>query len=520
MKSRENQAQFGRRVGNFASATLISRILGYVRDSLVAAYFGGGHQTDAFYAAIKIPNLFRRFLGEGSLTAAFVPVFTETLHKKGKEEASRLFSSVFFGLTIILSIVVVLGMIFAPQVTRLVSWGFVNDPEKFALTTQLTRLCFPFLLLICLAALVSAVLHSCGRFFIPAISPSGLSIGEISFIVFFASRMSHPIEGLAISAVVGVGIHLLWQVPSLIREGFFLRFSSPFSHPEVKKIFLLMIPTVIGLCADQVNSFVDQFCASFLREGSISALYNSNRVMQLPLALFGVTVSSVALPALSRSSAENNSAEFKDIITHSLRLANFVLIPSCIGLAVLGFPIVQVLFERGQFLKENSVMTYATLVPYVAGLPAYSAIKILASAFYAHKNTRTPVKVAFFAMGLNVILDVLFMWKWEAAGLALATTISAIYQACALYYFLRKEWGPSGGKGILKSFVSASGVGLIMGAVCWYVGFIVLAHAPLAIRVFLSISVGCVFYFSISKWAKIKEVDDFLNILKRKSLTS
>lgn len=518
MKSRENQAHFGRRLGAFASATMISRILGYIRDSMVAAYFGGGSQTDAFYAAFKIPNLLRRFLGEGALTAAFVPVFTETLHQKGKEEANRLFESLLSGLLVVLSIIVVLGIVLAPQVTQLISWGFVRDPEKFALTTQLTRLTFPFLILICVAALVSAVLHSCGRFFIPAVSPAGLSIGEIAFIIFLASRMKNPIEGLAISAVVGVGIHLAWQLPSLYREGYHLRLVKPFSHPEVRTVFLLMIPTVIGLCADQVNSFVDQFCASFLRDGSITALYNSNRIMQLPLALFGVAVSSVALPALSKVASEKNPEAFKELLGYSLSIANFVLIPSCIGLAVLGLPIIQVLFQHGHFTAENSLMTYRALVPYAFGLPAYSAIKIMASAFYAHKNTRTPMRVAFQAMAVNVVLDVILMWKWEVAGLALATTLSALYQAVVLFYFLKKEVGPLGGRQILRSFWFGSLAGLAMGGICWFLAFVVLIHFHTTVRVFGSITVGVLFYFGLSKLLKLKEYDHFMDTLLRRSI--
>ncbi len=518
MKSRENQAHFSRGLGSFASATLISRILGYARDSLVAAYFGGGYQTDAFYAAFKIPNLLRRFLGEGSLTSAFVPVFTETLHEKGEQEAQRLFDALVSGLLVILSIIVVVGIIFAPQVTQIVSWGFVRDPEKFALTTQLTRLTFPFLLLICIAALITAVLNSCGSFFVPAVAPSGLSIGEIAFILFIASRMQSPIEGLAISAVVGVGIHLVWQLPTLYKKGYRLRLVKPFSHPQVKTVFFLMVPTVIGLCADQVNSFVDQFCASFLKDGSITALYNSNRIMQLPLALFGVAVSSVALPALSRAASQKDMKTFKELMSYSLRIANFVLIPSFIGLAVLGFPIVQVLFQHGKFTAEYSWMTYVAMVGFSAGLPAYSAAKILATGFYAQKNTKTPVRIAFQAMTVNVVLDVTLMWKFTVGGLAFATASAAWYQAIVLFFLLKKEIGPLGGREILKSFLFGSLAGLAMGGVCWVLNFVVFTNLHLYVRVFLSTSIGTCFYFLVSKLLKIEEYDHLMDALRRRKM--
>lgn len=499
---------------------MLSRILGYVRDALVAATFGGGHETDAFYAAFKIPNLFRRFLGEGSLTAAFVPVFSETLEKKGKEEAKKLFSSLLSGLLIVLFLIVALGILFAAPITQLVSWGFTRDPEKFALTVELTRLTFPFLLIICVAALVTAVLNSCGKFFTPALAPSGLSIGEIAFILLFASLFESPIHGLAISAIVGVGIHLFWQLPGLLKEGYSLKLSKPFSHPEVKTVFVLMLPTLLGLCADQVNSFVDQLCASFLREGSVTALYNANRVMQLPLALFGIAVASVSLPALSKSAGQENIHEFKSLLSFSLRIANFVLIPSVIGLVVLGYPIVQTLFQHGKFTEDYSRLTFWALLPYSLGLPAYSAIKILASAFYAKKNTKTPVKVALWAMGLHVVMNLILMWPLGVAGLALATAASAWFQAILLFFYLRKDLGVLGGREIMSSFLFGSTAGVAMGVLCYILNGYLLVNLPVLLRVFLSIGGGAFFYFWVAKKLKIPEYGHFLGIVTKRKIAA
>jgi putative peptidoglycan lipid II flippase len=252
----ETQRRFSKHLGAFSSATLLSRILGYIRDALVAAYFGGGMVTDAFYAAFKIPNLLRRFFGEGSMTAAFIPIFSDVLAKKGEKEAVRFFHALLSALFLILTTIIALGIFFAPEVARMVAWGFANDPQKMQLTVDLVQLTFPFLLIISFAALVSAVLNAHSRFFIPAISPSGLSIGEIAFICFFAAHMDSPVHGLAVSAVIGVGIHFLWQLPALYKEGYSLKWANPFGHPDVKRVFLLMGPTVMGLSADQINSFV------------------------------------------------------------------------------------------------------------------------------------------------------------------------------------------------------------------------------------------------------------------------
>jgi putative peptidoglycan lipid II flippase len=279
-----------------------------------------------------------------------------------------------------------------------------------------------------------------------------------------------------------------------------------------------MIPTILGLCADQVNSFVDQFCASFLRNGSVTALYNSNRVMQLPLALFGVAVASVSLPALSRSASLENKKEFKELLSFSLRIANFVLIPSALGLVVLGLPIVQALFQHGRFTAEFSNMTFYALVPYSVGLPTYSAIKILATAFYAMKNTKTPVRVALWAMLVNAICDFALMWNFGVGGLAMATTISAWVQCVALFYYLRKEIGPFGGREILRSFVFGSIAGLIMVLVCGLLNFYVLAGVPVILRVLVSISAGGFLYFFAAKKMKIPEYDFFMGILTKRKI--
>jgi len=515
----DNQRNFSKRLGAFSSATLLSRILGYIRDALVAAYFGGGMVTDAFYAAFKIPNLLRRFFGEGSMTAAFIPVFSDVLAKKGKEESVRFFNALNSALLLLLTAIIGIGVLFAPQVAHMVAWGFADDPEKMQLTIELVRLTFPFLLIISFAALVSAVLNAHGRFFIPAIAPSGLSIGEIAFITLFAAHSSSPIHGLAISAVVGVGIHFLWQLPQLYQEGYRLKWSNPFAHPDVKRVFLLMGPTVLGLSADQINSFVDQVCASFLRDGSITALYNSNRVMQLPLALFGIAVASVSLPALAKLIADNKPQEFKETLNFSLRVANFILIPAFVGLAVLGFPIVQALFQHGRFTEEQARLTYLTLIPSAVGLPAFSATKILASGFYARKNTLTPARVALLAMSLNVVLNIIFMQWWGAPGLALATSLASWFQGIILFRILRGELGLLGGRSLLKSFLWGCAAGTFMGVLCYIVAFHVLAEFSVYIRAFVPILIGAPAYFLAAKLFNVPEYHFFMrSLLKRKAV--
>jgi len=336
--------------------------------------------------------------------------------------------------------------------------------------------------------------------------------------VFVATRMADPIEGLAVAAVVGVAIHFVWQLPALYRHGYRLKLVKPFAHPEVRTIFLLMVPTVIGLCADQVNAFVGQLCASFLREGSITALYNSNRVMQLPLALFGVAVASVALPALSHNASDEKMPVFKEMLSFSLRIANYVLIPSFVGLAVLGYPVVKLLFEHGRFKPEYTGMTYAALVGFSVGLPAFSATRILASAFYARKNTKTPVRIAFQAMAVNVVLNVTLMWKWNVAGLAFATAVAGWYQAIILFILLRKELGNLDGRAILKSFVFSSVAGVAMGALCYVLSFVLLTKLPNALNVLVSVGAGGLFYLAVSRLLKVEEYRILIDIVRRRKL--
>ncbi len=518
--SQNHQSSFGRALGSFVSATVVSRVLGYVRDALVAAYFGGGWITDAFYAAFRIPNLLRRFFGEGALTAALVPVFTDVENHRGKDEANHFLNSVISGLVIVLSIIVVLGVIFAPAVARFVAWGFLQNAEKFALTVDLVRLIFPFLFFISLAAVLTAVLNSRGAFFIPAVVPSSLSIAEIAFILFFASFFKDAIYGLSVAAVVGGALHFASQIPSIYHQKLKLKWVRPFSHPEVKTVFALMIPTTLGLAADQVNSFVDQLCASFLQDGAITALYNSNRVMQLPLALFGIAVASVALPSLSRSISNQKMGEYKNTLNFSLRIANYILIPSLVGLSVLGYPIIQVLFEHGKFTPEFTKLTFLALVPYALGLPAYSATKIMATAFYARKNTKTPVRVALYNMVLHAVLNIALMFQLGVAGLALSTALSAWFQVFVLFIYLRRDIGPMGAREILRSFLSGTSAGIVMGVLAVTTFYYVLPNFALIPRLGIAILVGIGAFFGFSKVFKIKEYRFFVDSLLRRKLSN
>ncbi len=436
------------RFGRFSGATMISRVLGYIRDASVAYVFGGEAVTDTFYTAFRISNLLRRLFGEGALASSFVPVFSKSLKNESKEETQKFLSSLFSSLLVILFALTVLGIIFAPYIVRIIAPGFEAHPEKFRMTVILTRLTFPFFFFICLAALLSGVLNSLKHFFLPAIAPAMLSIAEIAYLFAFIPllmrftghlSLDNQLVGLGLSVVIGGAGHLFIQVPTLLKEGFKLKFNWNWKHPSSVQVVSLMIPAMIGLSVDQVNAFVDTICATFLVHGSVTALYNSNRLMQLPLALFGVAIASVSLPTLSDHSSSRDYEKFEETIHHSLRIIVFTVLPSSVGLIMLSGPIVALLFKHGEFGSFAADLTSRALVGYCIGLVAYSCVKVLANSFYALHEPKIAVRIAIGSMLFNITLNILLMKPLGVFGLALATSIASWANAIGLYVMLKKK---------------------------------------------------------------------------------
>ena len=488
-----------RHASRIAGGTTVSRVLGYVRDMLVAHTFGAGFAADAFYAAYRIPNLLRRLLGEGSLAASFIPVLSEYLHTKSKEETQELINVVFTVLTVILLALTVLGIVFSPQLVHIIAYGFTSDPEKLQLTIDLTRLMFPFLLFISLAALALGILNAMHSFFIPAVAPASLSVAEIGFLLAVAPLLSpaNQIKGLALSVIIGGALQFIAQWPEIRKLGWKLQWKLKFDHPGVKKITVLMMPAMLGLSVDQINAFVNTIIASFLAQGSITALYYSNRVMQMPLAIFGLAMASVALPVMSKAVAEKNTGALKDTLNFSLRLIIFILVPATVGLAVLGLPIIQVLFERGNFDHQATLMTNSALFYYSLGLPAYAAVRVVASVFYSYQETKTPVKVAAAAMIINVLLSIALMKPMGVGGLALATALSSWFNVIVLGVILRKRIGILGIGKIIATSTKTLAASAGMGAVCYYLAFHLLSALPV-IAMTVSLIAGIVSFFIFS----------------------
>ena len=502
--------------GSVSAGTTISRIFGYIRDMLVAHMFGAGMFADAFYAAFRIPNLIRRMLGEGSFSAAFIPVFSEYLHTKTKSETQKLINVVFTLLFVVLFVITVLGMFFSPLLVKIIAYGFTSDPEKLQLTIELTRLMFPFLLFICLAAMLLALLNTLSSFFIPAIAPANLSFAEIIYILALAPLLSpgNQIKGLAISVIFGGLGHFLMQYPTLRNLGWKLSFDFHFNHPGIKKIIFLMIPSIIGISVDQINTFVDTICASFLGNGAITALYYSNRVMQLPLAIFGLAMATISLPMMSKSVATKNLEELKETLNFSVRVSIIALLPATIGLMVIGLPIIQILFERGKFDIFASLLTNKALFYYALGLPAFAITKIFANTFFSFQDTKTPVKIAFLVMIVHVILCFALMIPLGVGGLALATSLCAYMNVCMLFYKLKKKIGGIGAKKIFISSIKALIASMVMGIIAYQI--MQIKFLPMIIALIISIICSIISFIILLKILKSQEMEQILSGINKK----
>jgi putative peptidoglycan lipid II flippase len=501
--------------GKTAFGTICSRVLGYLRDMLVANLFGVGMFADAFYAAFRIPNLFRRMFGEGSFSAAFIPVFSQYLHTKDKDETQKFLNAIFTVLFLILLILSALGICFSPILTKVIVWGFSDNPEKMQITIELTRLMFPFILFICLAAFLLAILNTLNSFFIPALAPASLSVSEIFYILSIAPLMSpeSQIKGLALSVILGGALHFFIQYPKLKNLGWHLKFKIDLSHPGIKKVTLLMLPSLLGLSVDQINAFVDNICASFLGNGPVSALYYSNRLMQMPLAVFGLAFATASLPMMSKAYAKRDIITLKNSLNYSIRFTVFALMPAAVGLMVIGLPIVKLLFEHGKFNALGSIMTNKALFFYSLGLPGYAVSKIFANAFYSFEDTKTPVKTAVLAMILHTFLCIVLMKPMGVSGLALSTAASSYFNLIVLASYLKKRIGTIEVKRIIVSILKSFIASIFTGIVAWHACKV---STSLFLSVLFATFSGCIAFVTVSYILKSKELKSFFNIFSKK----
>jgi putative peptidoglycan lipid II flippase len=430
-----------RAAGVVGIATMLSRVFGFLRDMVVAGFFGAGLTTDAFFVAFRIPNLLRRLLAEGSLTVSFVPVFTEYLRTRTREEALELANVTFTALSILLVAVSLAGVLCSPLIVAVMAPGFVKTPSQFELAVFLTRLMFPYILFISLVALCMGILNSLRHFAAPALSPVVLNLSMILAALTLRDFFREPIFALAVGVMAGGVLQLAMQWPFLVRMGVRLKPDFRFRHPGLRRIGQLMLPAAFGAAIYQINVFVGTILASLLPAGSVSYLYYADRIVELPLGVFAIAVGTAALPSFSEQVALGKTGEFKRTISFSLRLLLFITIPATVALIALRVPILSVLFQRGAFTAEATLLTAEALLYYAVGLWAFSLIRIVVAAFYALQDTRSPMKAAIVALAVNAVLSVALMFPLKHGGIALATSIASAVNVGMLWVILRRRIG-------------------------------------------------------------------------------
>jgi putative peptidoglycan lipid II flippase len=470
-KSEGGHPRLARSAGIFGLATITSRILGLVREQVLAFFFGAGDVTDAFNIATRIPNLVRDLFAEGAMSAAFVPTFTRQLTLHGRERAWHLASSVINALLLVTGVLVLVGIIFAEPIVRLFAADFSEVPGKLELTVYLTRIIFPFLTLVAVAAALMGMLNSLGHFFVPALSPAMFNVATIVMslaLIPIAPQLGvMEITIVAIAVLVGGIGQIVIQWPPLRREGFRYKAVLDFRDEGLHRVLLLMGPGTIGMAATQINVFVNTVLATGEGTGAVSWLGFAFRLMYLPIGLFGVSIATAATPAISRMVAEQDFGRIRSTLANALGLMLFLNIPATVGLMILAEPIVAVIFQHGEFTAADTVATARALQLYAIGLVGYSIVRIISPTFYALQRSRIPVMVSAASVVVNVGLNLSLVRVMGYRGLALGTSITALVNASVQLWLLRREINGLEGARIASSTSRTIAAAAIMGAVTW-----------------------------------------------------
>jgi putative peptidoglycan lipid II flippase len=548
-----------RSAGIVSIAVMFSRVLGLVRETIFARYFGAGFLYDTFIVGFRIPNLLRDLFAEGALSAAFVKVFTDYQLKNSEKEAWRLASLVFNCLAVVLSVITVLGILLSPLFVTLITYNYLGDPnhyypaEKAALATTLMQIMFPFILLVALAALAMGVLNTKGRFGVPASASTAFNIVSIIFGLLFAfwlsggewerstDKLTVPsdaaqwaIIGMAIGTLIGGAAQLLIQLPSLRKVGFRFSLNLNFRDEGVRRVMRLMGPAIIGTGAIQVKVLVDTVVASGI-DGGASWLSYAFRLMQFPIGVFGVAIGTAAIPTLSRLASEENFVKFRDTLSDAVKLVFLLAIPSACGLVVLGDPIIGLIYQRGEFDAFDTDMTSWALAAYSIGLAGYAAIKVLSPAFYALDDAKTPMYISLASILVHVPASFGLMQLlsnvgvsperpngYGHAGVALATSIVATVNFIALVYFMKRRIGRLNGRDIAAAFVRIVAAAAVMSAVAYGSYYLLTNYfgdKGLSVRLieaFVPIGLAGIAFVIAARLLGIKEIEQVLSTLRRK----
>jgi putative peptidoglycan lipid II flippase len=506
--------------GLIGAATFSSRILGFIRDMVLARLFGATPAADAFFVAYRIPNLLRELFAEGSMSSAFVPVFTEYHTTRTKQAAWELASAVFTTLLTILTAVTVVGILVSPAIVWLLAPGFHENPAKLAMTTWLTRIMFPYLLFISLAALAMGVLNSVRAFAAPALSPVIFNVCIIAAAFLLSPLLSEPILGVAIGVVVGGAAQFLMQLPGLRRRGLLFGWRLEPGHPGVKRIGLLLVPSLLGMSVTQVNITVSTILASFFA-GAPTYLFYGMRLIQFPLGIFGVALATAILPTLSAQAARGSMDELRGTLGFGLRMILFIILPSMLGLILLRGPIVHLFFEHGTFTAADTAATATAVLCYAVGLWAFASVRIIVAAFYSLQDTRTPAFAAIAAVGANILLSILLMGPLQHAGLALATALASMLNGAILVAVLSRRLGGIDWRSVGRSAGrSLAAVVPVVLASVWVAGAAVWTHpgdwTAKTVMLFVGVGLSVTGYFGVHALMRSEELEVVVNILKRK----
>lgn len=513
-----------RSAGVVSVAVLMSRVTGLLRESVMARLFGAGLAYDAFMLGFRIPNLTRDLFAEGALSSAFVPVFTEYLSRQEKEAAARLANLVATAIIIVVGCICALGMIAAPWLVHVLAPGYSAVPGKFELAVLMTRIMFPFLLIVALAAQAMGVLNASNRFGVPAMASTFFNIGSVVFGIVLGVWLGPTlhltrIEGMAVGVVFGGALQLVWQLPSLHRLGYDFRIAFDWAHPGLRKILRLMVPAILGNAAVQINVMINTNFASSVHDpvrgldGPVSWLSYAFRFMQLPIGLFGVALGSATLPSISRNAATGNMAEFRRTLSKSLTMVFLLTVPSSVGLAVLGKSIIGAIYQGGRFQLYDTQQTALALSCYAIGLAGYAAVKVIAPAYYALGDARTPMLVSLASVAVNFsaaefMIRVLGLGH---AALALSTSIVALFAFVVLFEALRRRVGGVHGRELAASFGKVVAASAVMAAVTWlssremteWLGTSQIARLA---DLIVSIPAGVAVFYGICRWLGVAEV--------------
>lgn len=481
--------------------TLVSRILGFVRDFVIARTFGAGVATDAFFVAFRLPNLLRRMFAEGAFSQAFVPILAEYRNRRGDDEAHLLINRVATVLGLVVTAISLLGILAAPLIIYVSAPGFAADADKFALTVELTRITFPYILFMSLVALASGVLNTWSRFAIPAFTPVLLNISFILMALFAAPWFDPPILALAWAVFIGGVLQLGLQLRPLAKIGMLPRFDLKLSDPGVRRVLTLMLPAMLGVSVAQISLVINTIFASFLQTGSVSWLYYADRLMEFPAGLLGVALGTILLPSLSKLHADGKAEAFSSMLDWGLRLTLMLTLPAALALALLAVPLIATLFHHGAFTVDDVQQTRLALVAYSVGLTGLIMVKILAPGFYARQDIRTPVKFALITLTATQLMNLAFIVPFKHAGLALSIGLAALLNAGLLFRGLRLRgvYRPLAGWGGFAWRISVALV--VLGYVLWFgmgseASWLEQAALERALRLAVLVCVGMVAYFA------------------------